>query len=629
MGVGRVRAGAFVALGAVAAVLLARDAVAEPHRIEVSAVADADDDDDDGIVDSDEASLGAAASDDLSTIDGPRDGLALHAAVGTGKARVLVDGRPLAIGAAVPKGAAKLAIQGVAPGRVELDLGAMKIAVNVLGVTAVDATDQPVDFTTSNASIERTPPDRGIPLGAKSDDPDPDALRYVVVGARDDLPVALTLVSRAPDGDELDALDAVPLADMICPAGTAPDLACRATPLVRAVADDVDRNHPLVLGRSLRAEVGGTIAVALHGKKLQTIRVGGPRHTPEGPIRRLRGRLRITIVRDRAKGSAPFGGDDAGAIESARKQIAWTNALWGQCGITFGDPRDADVRVVDPPPPHLVAVGCDLGLPASGGEVRLRVEGRDVRAELAPGTKPRAAARMIARAIEAAGFSARVSENARIDPAAFPTADVLVRRRDGQLATVEAPADGRVSTDATLGACIGEVDLSDGLEHFRDVDAPAGTVEERTLVKAFDDGDPSSIDVLMVTAFAGGGRIGESFIEADGSSVRNVVIEDRAGVRADRASFALAHELGHVLLDMPGHPDDYGVDTPTLLMDSDAADPSAFGPRRLTVAECARALRQSGPGAPTVLLEPWPLSGPGASLPKRPAAVAKQRRPPR
>ncbi len=72
----------------------------------------------------------------------------------------------------------------------------------------------------------------------------------------------------------------------------------------------------------------------------------------------------------------------------------------------------------------------------------------------------------------------------------------------------------------------------------------------------------------------------------------------------------LSHELGHVLLDMPGHPDDYGVDQPTALMDADATDPSIFGPRRLSIDECERALRQRGPAARVPLLEPWPLVRP-------------------
>ena len=75
-----------------------------------------------------------------------------------------------------------------------------------------------------------------------------------------------------------------------------------------------------------------------------------------------------------------------------------------------------------------------------------------------------------------------------------------------------------------------------------------------------------------------------------------------------RSSFALSHELGHVLLDDPGHPDDFGADTPTRLMDADAANGSAYGPRRLLVSECVRAIRQSGPAAPVPLLTPWPLA---------------------
>ena len=190
---------------------------------------------------------------------------------------------------------------------------------------------------------------------------------------------------------------------------------------------------------------------------------------------------------------------------------------------------------------------------------------------------------------------------------AFGTADVLVRDRRGALASIEPPTRGPVSSDATLTACVGRVDLEDGLSHFSDVDAVAGTVEERALIKAFDDGDPSTIEVFFVPSFTGGGRIGESFIAADGGALQNLLIEDRAGIRADRSSFTLAHEIGHILLDDPGHPDDFGVDTPTRLMDADAANPSAFGPRRLTLEECGRMVRQSGPAAPVPLLRAWPL----------------------
>jgi hypothetical protein len=321
-------------------------------------------------------------------------------------------------------------------------------------------------------------------------------------------------------------------------------------------------------------------------------------------------------VRPRAGGPPPMGGDDVGAVGVARAEVERANALWGACGVSFGPLEELDIAIVDPPRPHLLALGCDHGLPASGGSVRLRVDGHEVSAKIAAGMSPSAAARAVAGAINAAGFPARISDNPVIGAGAYGTSDVLVRRPGGSLATLDPPASGRVSTDATLTACIGLVDLEDGLQHFTDTDAIAGTVEERALLKAFDDGDPATIEVVMVPSFAGGGRIGESFIFADGGAIRNTIIEDRAGLRADRTSFALSHELGHVLLDDPGHPDDFGIDTPTRLMDADAANASAYGPRRLTVEECARAIRQSGVADPSLPASSKAIASPAMPLAK-------------
>jgi hypothetical protein len=241
--------------------------------------------------------------------------------------------------------------------------------------------------------------------------------------------------------------------------------------------------------------------------------------------------------------------------------------------------------------------------------VRLRVDGHDVTLPVARGAVPARVADAFVRSLERLRLVGVVSTNARIAPGAGGSDDVSVRRRDGRLVAVDAPAgDAPVCTDATLAVRIGSVDLSDGLQHFGDMDSVAGTLEERTLIKGLDDGDPRTIEVIVVPFFGGGGRIGESFIASDLSSVRNVVILDRAGIRARRSSLTLAHELGHVLMDMPGHPDDFGIDTPTRLMDSDGSDASPFGPRRLTVEECARVIRQAGPGARTPLLVDWPLA---------------------
>ncbi|MCC6555835.1 MAG: hypothetical protein IT372_22970, partial [Polyangiaceae bacterium] len=530
-------------------------------------------------------------------------------------------GRAVPSGALVSPGAARIDVQAIRPGRGEVRAFGRTLRLSAFEVRALGGDGRPIDLARSHASLQRTPPDR---LG---DDPladlaDPDAIRFVLVGNADDLPPTLDLVSVSPSGAVVDRLPGVPLGHVACPEDVAAGLTCGSTRPIRAVADDIDRNHPMVADRSIKARLGGALIVAAPeglagaergapamtaGRKLQMIRVAGPRASALGPIERYRARLRVIMVRPRAGGPPPMGGDDAGAIAVARAEVDRANALWAACGVSFGPPDELDVRIVDPPRPSLVAIGCDHGLPASGGEIRLRVDGREISTKVAKGMRPAAAARAAAAAISAAGFTVRVSDNPVIAAGAYGSSDLLVRRPGGAPAIVDAPASGAVSTDPTLTACIGQVELEDGLQHFGDIDAIAGTVEERSLIKSLDDGDPSTIDVIMVPSFAGGGRIGESFIYADGGAIRNTLIEDRAGLKADRASFALSHELGHVLLDDPGHPDDFGADTPTRLMDADAANASAYGPRRLTVDECVRAVRQSGPRAPVALLVPWPL----------------------
>ncbi|WP_437330894.1 hypothetical protein [Sorangium sp. So ce381] len=582
---------------------------AEPALVAV----DLDDDDADGVPDGEQPRVPPAP--ELLALRAPRGASQAPAAIPAGL-RLLVDGSPVKPGAAIPAGARRVEIQAVRAGRSEIALFGEARTISAFEVRAIDGAGRRIDMARSHASLQRTPPDR---LG---DDPfanldDPDAIRLLVIGAPEDLPLTLDVHSAAPSGGVIDRLPDVPLGHVRCPDDVPPGLVCGSTRPLRAVADDIDRNHPMIVDRSVKGEVGGALVVALPGgPKVQMIRIAGPRTSPLGPLGRTRARLRIVMVRPRAGGPPPMGGDDAGALAIARAEVERANALWGACGVSFGPPEALDVTFVDPPRPHLLAIGCDHGLPASGGAIRVRVDGHEVTASIAPRARPDAAARAVAEAIGAAGFSVRLSDNPAIGAGAYGTTDVLVRRPGGALATIEPPAAGALSTDATLTACIGAVDLNDGLQHFSDTDAIAGTVEERALLKAFDDGDPATVDVVMVPSFAGGGRIGESFIFADGGAIRNTIIEDRAGLRADRASFALAHELGHVLLDEPGHPDDFGIDTPTRLMDADAANASAYGPRRLTVDECARALRQSGAAEPRLgrrsgpvpLLAPWPLA---------------------
>jgi hypothetical protein len=568
---------------------------------------DRDDDDANGVPDGDQASVPRAP--ELFPVVRP-PGVAVGAtfAIRGAAVRLLAGGVPLAPGSPIPPAPARLEIQAVQPGRAEVDVLGTTLRISALQILAVDGEGRLVDLARSHASIQRTPPDR---LG---DDPfkptgDPDALRFLVAGLAEDLPGTISLLSLSAEGAPIDGLADLSLGEVPCPAGLAPEIRCGSTRPIRAVADDIDRNHPLAAGRSIRAELGGALAVAsAQMEKAQMIRVGGPRASPVGPIERLRAKLRFFLVRLAPGGPPPVGGDEAGALAVARREVERANQIWGACGVSFGPVQELAVAVVDPPKPHLLAMGCDHGLPAAGGVVRVRVDGREVKATLRRGTRPDAAARTMAAAMAKAGFEAWVSENPPMGAGAFGTADVLVRRRGGAIPLLSPPLRGPLSLDPTMPVCLGRVDLEDGLQHFNDVDALAGTVEERALVKAFDDGDPSTVEVFLLPAFGGGGRIGESFIASDGGAVRNVILLDRAAIRADRASFTLAHELGHVLLDDPGHPDDFGADTPTRLMDADAVNASAYGPRRLLAGECARVIRQSGPGGKGLpILRPWPL----------------------
>ena len=587
--------------------------------------ADRDDDDANGRPDGDENPVGAIAFADLSPVDARLVGSTPEVVSGADHARiVLATGAPLPWGRTVP---AHAMLQGLSPGTVEIAARSggrrVRVTIDVRGIDLRDGEGRRVDLARAHASIERTPPmrDEG---GPDANYDDFDALRVVMAvpdhgpgldGERD-----ISVESLSAQGVHVDTIPSLPLTPSRC-AARYEGVRCWASAPLRAVMDDVDRNHPLVAGRSIRAELGGALVFRSGGRKAQMVRVLGPRDSPVGPIGRLRATLRPFVVRVTPGGAPAIGGTDAGAVEALRTELAAASTIWGQCGLTFGDTRSLEVKIVDPPPSHLVSIGDDLGLTASGGEIRLRIDGKTISVPTTPGDGADIVAENLSRAAERAGFTTVVSPNARIGPALARSVDVSLRHKDGSLVAVDTAPGAPLSTDPTLSVRVGSVDVSDGLQHFTDVDAMAGTLEERTLLKGMDDGDPMTVEVVVVPLFAGGGRIGESFIGSDLSSVRNIVLLDRAGIRARKSSLTLAHELGHVFLDLPGHPDDYGVDTPTLLMDSDAADASPYGPRRLTLEECARAVRQAGPKARVPLLADWPV-GPIPAL-DRSGAVAR------
>lgn len=557
--------------------------------------ADLDDDDDDGQPDHEAERLTPASEKGVLWLDGATRVGALSGSV----ARLIAGSAPWAGGST----SRRVGVQGLAAGQDAVMLDGVPRRIAVLEVMALDEAGAKVDLARSHASISRVLPPPFNGSGTR----DSDALRFVIAGPLEDLPDAVALKSTRPDGSPLDEVPRVVLAAAPCPSGTPPLLACRATPLFRATTDQIDRKHPSFAASSIQAEVGGRLIVSA-GSAAVSIRVGGPRVTAVGPIERLRARLRTHVLRGVDGGMPAIGGNDSGARALAAREVSIAGGIWGQCGIHFGPPAPSEVVVRDPPPPHLLAVGCDFPLPASGGELRFSVGGRRVRVPARAGETPVEVAVRVVRTLQGLGFDASVSANPRTARDAVRSADVLLRSADGALLGFAQDGAAPISSDPTLGACIGEVDLADGLDHFTDVDARAGTVEERTLVKAYEDGDPTTVDVFLIPAFGGSGRIGESFVDEEGAAIQNTVILDRASVRAGARSYVLAHELGHVLLDLPGHPDDYGVDRPSDLMDADAADPSIFGPRRLSIEECERAIRQSGPQTATPLLAPWPLT---------------------
>lgn len=436
----------------------------------------------------------------------------------------------------------------------------------------------------------------------------------LVAPASSKLPATLTITSfragaspsadAGPSAGRRAAIEVVEraLQPVACPPNIEKGRSCAQSAPLRVVIDETDRHHPLLEQRSILGELGGTLSVQAEG-------VARPFESSiEGDAPRMRAKLRVRLVRMLSKGPAPIGRDSEDAVRLAREEIDRANSVWGVCGVSFGAGADADVSVVDPPPPFLLSVGCEApALAKHDATFRFAVDGRELSVAIPRGSNPRAAARLVKAALDKWGYRVTVSDNRASHAMTLGSSDVLVLRASGFPATLTAPKSGAVSSDPTLDACIGRVDLEDGLQHFTDTDAVAGTLEERTLVKAFDDGDPSTVEVLVVPSFGGDARIGESFIFLERGAIRNVVLEDRAGFRAQKASFTLAHELGHVLLDQPGHPDDFSGDTPTSLMDADAVDASAFGPRRLSPAECARARRQSGPDGLSPILQPWPL----------------------
>lgn len=525
----------------------------------------------------------------------------------TGAVRFLsLHGRVLPPGSALPSGGVRLLP--VRPGQVALRLKEGLRLVPVVTVLARGVVDGRLTPRKSVALSRSLPPE--LALSAESENEDEEAVEFLVIGPGPALPSTVELVSRGPLGKYLDALASVPVVSAGCPASFASqELSCGVTPRIRLTVDSVERAHSALSERTVMGEVGGSVLLRASSVNLFEVAILAPEALEPGGVGRYRVELRTRILRTHRGGAPAVGSDELEALTIVREELASTARLWGQCGITLGDPATWDIAVVDPPRRSLLAVGCNGGLPASGGNIDISVDGKKLLVRTLPGDTPERVAERLRSRLHQLGLRAVVHENPPVENAALPSFDLVIENAAGAPARVRGRANDTtpLSSDPTLGVCLVELDLSDGLEHFTDFNAAAGTLEERALLRALMDDDPQTIDLIIVPVFSGLGRIGESFIYSPGISLQNALILDRMGLRAGARSFTLAHELGHVLLSLPGHPDDYGVDTPHSLMDADAADSTIFGPRRLSLAECQRALRQSGRDAPVPLILDWGL----------------------
>ena len=514
---------------------------------------------------------------------------------------ITLAGKLLGPGAAVPPGGIRLLP--VAPGVTALRLQAGLIETSVVALDLVSWRARAL-VKRDRLSISRSlPPELSISESSAEADEEAVALRFT--GPTQALPSTVTVTTFSAGDRFVDVQRDLGLVSAPC---AVPDMSCATTSMLRLVVDGIERHHPQVSTRSLIAEVGGEMEVRLEDEAQARFVVGAPPGVSDeaAPPGRYKMNIRARLVNMQAGGPPPVGVDEEEAIRIVADEMEVASRVWGQCGIVLGPREEWDVQVVDPPQVTLLEIGCGGAVRASGGSIGLTLGRKRLTLKTHQGETPLLVARRLRQAVEKLGFVGRLYRNAQVVHAALSSYDLMIADTRGDAVRLDGAASP-LSSDPTLGVCLGEVDLGDGLDHFTDFNAAAGTLEERVLLRALGDDDPATIELVVVPIFSGVGRIGESFIDSVGGSLRNALILDRGGIRAGARSLTLSHELGHILLEMPGHPDDFGVDTPTSLMDADAADATIFGPRRLSLEECRRALRQSGPMAPEPVLAAWPL----------------------
>lgn len=560
-------------------------------------VVDNDDDDEDGQRDSQQAQQ--IPQEDLLNLApwlGPDPGAVQVEVTGSGRIRLVQNGRPVP-SHTQPDPSQPLYLQGLRSGSAKLRIRGTKqvttLRLQVARLVFLDGHNRPLDPAQEDAPFS-------LEISNSSSLPNRSSHRGV---SRDRRNLRLELSAPATSGSQVSmTLNAGPAAAH--PSTLTPRLQLelrRPDPnstfrsnFVRLVADEMDLAAPGVRGQLLRVALLDRLRAqwsAPNGQQLsQDITVGI--RTPTQPYHAYRASVRVTILRTQEGGPAVIGRDNAHAMAIMRGQLLSANQVWAQCGVTFGPPAAIPSEIQAPPPPSLLSIADGNGLPAKGdGQIALSVDGQPVGPiRTLPSATPLATAQQLAEQLRIAGFQPQLSQNARSEFGALPSADLLVYNSNGALAHLAALGAGQpIGDDSRQHVQIGHVQLADGLTEFNNLTADSGTLEERALVKALSAGDPGTIEIFVVNHFSRQSRQGEAFIGQANPPMRNVVILDRAGlIHRDRA-WTLAHELGHILLAEALHPDNWGPDEPYRLMDADSNRGTVYGPKRLTLGECQRA----------------------------------------
>jgi hypothetical protein len=570
---------------------------------------DADDDDEDGVIDGQQAEH--VPTEELVEVVIPSGSGEVTLAT-LGGLRVIRMGQVLSTPLTLPGGdlPAPLLLQATRPSTgghpvallVTQNGQTQRINVQTVELSLLGSNNQPLDAARHALALShRVTNDHTLPRDADYDaqSGDPEDVRVQILdAAAQGMRLNARLEAVSGDGRQVHGSLALSLSRPNA------ELPFRSR-FVRLVGDDVDANARGIAGQVLRVALRDQVRIVYPsalGEVRQLLRVGRP-GDEDGARAARQAVLRVVVLRAYPGGPPVIGVDDLSALRIVREEIAIANEIWLQCLITFGAPSETSVSIVDPPGPTMLAIGDGDGLPARGGSVRFRVDGVPIGPiETAPDALPQDTAVRIAQALRAAGFAPSVTVNPPAVFGAGPSADVLVRRNDGAFVVIE-PIEGvPISSDRQQRVTIGGVDLGDGLEEFDNMTAQSGTLEERTMIKALGDEDPATIDLFIINRFSHGTRQGEAFIAASSGPITNSLVLDRNGLRQRQTAWTLAHELGHVLLNQPLHPDNVGADVPILLMDSDNNRGTVNGPKRLVPNECLRVRYEGGVRAVPPLL---------------------------